>query len=179
LDGLKAELRAAVDDPRLEAALSLIDRLPWEPRPTGEDYRMHLLRVARRVRCEFGLEDPDLTLAALLHDVLEDQDVSADALRAEFGARVTELVQALTNAGDYTTHVLKTIQGPAGPVKLADFLDNALQLHQLEEARRERLRRKYSPVAAGILAWLRQLPASHPLAPSADGVAARISARYP
>lgn len=179
MDSLKAELRSEVDDARLEAALELIDSLPWEPRPGGEDYRMHLLRVARRVRCEFGLEDPDLTLAALLHDVLEDQDVGAEALREQFGERVTSLVQALTNEGDYTTHVLKTIHGPAGPVKLADFLDNALQLHELEAARRERLHRKYSPVAAGILAWLRDLPASHPLAGSANEVMARISARYP
>ena len=55
MDSLKSELRSAVDDPRLEAALALIDRLPWEARPSGEDYRMHLLRVARSVRCEFGL----------------------------------------------------------------------------------------------------------------------------
>lgn len=179
MQGLRAELRASLADPRLDLALELIDRLPWEPRPTGEDYRMHLLRVACRVRCEFGLEDPDLTIAALLHDVLEDQDVTAADLQEQFGERVVALVQALTNEGDYTAHVLKTIQGPAGPVKLADFMDNALQLHELEEARRERLRRKYAPVAAGILSWLQALPASHPLSRHSAALTARIAALYP
>ncbi len=134
---------------------------------------MHLLRVAHRVRCEFGLTDPDLTLAALLHDVLEDHP--GVSLSEDFGPRVLELVRALTNSGDYTAHVLGMLRGPAGPVKLADFMDNALALGQLEPARAKRLRAKYTPVAAGILEWLREMPAGHPF----RGVEDRISAQYP
>ena len=132
---------------------------------------MHLLRVAYRVRCEFGLTDPDLTLAALLHDVVEDHGVSV----VSFGERVAALVQALTNSGDYTSHVLGMIRGPAGPVKLADFMDNALALDELEPERAARLRAKYTPVAAGILAWLQEMPAGHPFEVAAE----RISSQYP
>ncbi len=54
----------------------------------------HPLAVARLVADERW--PPDVTIAALLHDVLEKTDVTAQDLRARFGPDVTRLVEALT-----------------------------------------------------------------------------------
>jgi (p)ppGpp synthase/HD superfamily hydrolase len=54
----------------------------------------HPVAVARLVAGEHW--SPDVTTAALLHDVLEDTDVTAQDLRARFGPDVARLVEALT-----------------------------------------------------------------------------------
>lgn len=54
----------------------------------------HPFAVARLLQDEG--QPPVLVVAGLLHDVLEDTDVSADELRERFGPEVTSLVEALT-----------------------------------------------------------------------------------
>lgn len=54
----------------------------------------HPLAVARLLRDDG--QPPTLVTAGLLHDLLEDTDVSADELRERFGPEVTRLVEALT-----------------------------------------------------------------------------------
>jgi guanosine-3',5'-bis(diphosphate) 3'-pyrophosphohydrolase len=54
----------------------------------------HPLAVAQLLR-EDG-KPPVLVTAGLLHDLLEDTDVSADELRERFGPEVTRIVEALT-----------------------------------------------------------------------------------
>ncbi len=59
-------------------------------------YASHLLQVAGLVLEHGG--DAELAVAALLHDVLEDcETVDAAQLRARFGARVAEIVEACTD----------------------------------------------------------------------------------
>lgn len=43
------------------------------PRPGGYPYAVHPLRVALTVLEMFNVDDPDLVIAALLHDVVEDE----------------------------------------------------------------------------------------------------------
>lgn len=62
---------------------------------TGEDYIVHPLQVATIVAEVGGNEDQ--VCAALLHDVLEDTQVTEATLRREFGNDVTNLVVWLTN----------------------------------------------------------------------------------
>ena len=54
----------------------------------------HPFAVARLLQSEG--HPPALIVAGLLHDVLEDTDVSADELRERFGPEVTRIVEALT-----------------------------------------------------------------------------------
>ena len=54
----------------------------------------HPFAVARLLQNEG--QPPVLVVAGLLHDVLEDTDVSADELRERFGPEVTRIVEALT-----------------------------------------------------------------------------------
>jgi (p)ppGpp synthase/HD superfamily hydrolase len=48
------------------------------------------------LRDEFGISDPEILAAALLHDVLEDTDARLEELILRFGERVAGLVVLLT-----------------------------------------------------------------------------------
>jgi (p)ppGpp synthase/HD superfamily hydrolase len=50
-----------------------------------EPYINHLLEVASLVTEATNGTEPNVTIAALLHDTIEDQNVSADAIASEFG----------------------------------------------------------------------------------------------
>jgi len=72
---------------------------PVKRKATGVPYLSHLMQVCVTVT-EFG-GDEDLMIAALLHDYLEDiEGSSVQELERDFGARVAELVLALSD----TTH---------------------------------------------------------------------------
>lgn len=58
-------------------------------------YITHPVRVAETLAYHYP-GDPDLALAGLLHDVLEDTDWPAAALESEFGPEVLALVQGVT-----------------------------------------------------------------------------------
>lgn len=62
-----------------------------------EPYINHLLEVARLVSEATGGADPDLVIAALLHDAIEDCGVTEAEIAARFGADVAALVAAVTD----------------------------------------------------------------------------------
>lgn len=66
-----------------------------QKRVSGDPYIVHPLEVAM-ILCDLQV-DVDSIVAGLLHDVLEDTDVTAEELQAEFGPTVTTLVQGVTN----------------------------------------------------------------------------------
>ena len=59
----------------------------------------HVLGVTANV-IHFGPADPELVVAALLHDIVENTDVPLDDVRRRFGERVAGLVDAVTNRPD-------------------------------------------------------------------------------
>jgi len=67
---------------------------------TGLPYLIHLSFVSIEIIAALAVEEvnhPDLAVqCALLHDVLEDTEVSKQKLKEEFGAEVTDGVKALT-----------------------------------------------------------------------------------
>jgi guanosine-3',5'-bis(diphosphate) 3'-pyrophosphohydrolase len=63
-------------------------------RRSGEPYLSHLLEVTNFL-AEMGLDRTTL-VAALLHDVLEDTEVTAAELKASFGREITDLVEGVT-----------------------------------------------------------------------------------
>lgn len=57
---------------------------------------VHLTEVVDTLH-EFGYKDDDLTAAAWLHDVVEDTSVEIEEIYSEFGSRIGDLVDALTD----------------------------------------------------------------------------------
>ena len=86
---------------------------------TGEEYITHPLKVYKILR--FVTQDDDVLCAALLHDVVEDTEVSYDDLKSSFGEKVTNIVKEVTKDKAGRFH-LKTRNGLM--VKLADMLHN-------------------------------------------------------
>ena len=94
---------------------------------SGVPYVFHPFHVAERMK------DEDSTVAALLHDVVEDTDYTFEQLEAEgFGENVMEALRLLTHKGgilteeDYLQYILKLKQNPiARAVKIADLEHNS------------------------------------------------------
>lgn len=115
----------------------------------GQPYLGHVQRVADRVRQAGG---PAETVAvALLHDVLEDADVSVEELQGfGFPAEVIEAVAAITHwPGEQRAHYYARVAANplARQVKVVgDLADNTdpERMAALDEPTRERLRAKYA-----------------------------------
>ena len=64
-------------------------------RKSGEPYVLHPLEVGRICVTEIGL-GPTAIICAILHDVVEDTDVTLDEIKTMFGPKVTRIVDGLT-----------------------------------------------------------------------------------
>ena len=60
--------------------------------PAGEPYINHLLEVAVMVAQATDASDPNLVIATLLHDAIEDSEVPRKLIAAAFGEEVASLV---------------------------------------------------------------------------------------
>ena len=67
-------------------------------RASGEPYFVHPVQVAKIVAEEMPLDDISV-VSALLHDVVEDTDISLDFIVQEFGKEVAEIVDGVTKIG--------------------------------------------------------------------------------
>ncbi|HVT11584.1 MAG TPA: HD domain-containing protein [Fimbriimonadaceae bacterium] len=59
-------------------------------------YATHPVDVLNLVRYDGGVTDEELLAAALLHDVVEETDLTVEDVAAEFGTRVARIVKELT-----------------------------------------------------------------------------------
>ncbi|PSQ72521.1 MAG: RelA/SpoT family protein [Bacteroidetes bacterium QH_2_64_26] len=64
-------------------------------RESGEKYVSHPLRVATIVARDIGLDDTSVA-AALLHDVVEDTELSLELIEDEFGETMSTIIDGLT-----------------------------------------------------------------------------------
>jgi guanosine-3',5'-bis(diphosphate) 3'-pyrophosphohydrolase len=103
---------------------------------SGEPYVNHLIEVAELLARVGGVTDVDVLCAAVLHDVVEDTDVSPSEVESAFGARVRELVDAVTDDRRLPKDERKRLQvehmQSAGAdvrmIKLADHCSNVAVL---------------------------------------------------
>lgn len=72
-----------------------VDAHSQQRRKSGEPYILHPIEVARICAEEIGL-GPTAVVAALLHDVVEDTDVTLDEIRVGFGVKIATIVDGLT-----------------------------------------------------------------------------------
>jgi hypothetical protein len=107
-EGYKRKIEEAIN-------LALEIHKDQRPRPDGP-YINHILRVSQRIVEDFGIKDPELVIAALLHDSVEDQakklaqfvtgmEAASEREKAllfiknTFGQRVERIVSKLSNPG--------------------------------------------------------------------------------
>jgi GTP pyrophosphokinase len=138
-----------------------------QKRESGEDFISHPIRVAKIL---LQLEViPEITTAALLHDVLEDTNAHFEDLHQEFGFNIAKLVNTLSKSHKIKLlkhnsdaerkalhhHFLDTIKDPkAAIIKVADRLHNIRTLNFLAPERQKRIAcatvKAYVPLAYEI-----------------------------
>jgi (p)ppGpp synthase/HD superfamily hydrolase len=172
--GLRARLAietARLGDPpsrqKVSEALELAGRLHAPDQRQREPYVNHLLRVALRIICHYGVHDPDVICAALLHDAVEDHasdlapagdhPAALAVLAARFGPQAAALVEAVTNPvylpgqdkdQQYRAHVAASLTANplARVIKVSDFTDNGVGIIHTTGPKAVRLARKYAPL---------------------------------
>src|ERR1700754_4402952 len=116
-------------------------------RKSGEPYILHPLAVAKICVEEIGLGIRS-TICALLHDTVEDTDITLEDIQREFGSEVTKIVDGLTKistvmdtnstqqAENFKKILLTLTDDPRVIlIKLADRLHN---MRTLESMKREK-----------------------------------------
>ncbi len=97
-----------------------------------EPYIGHLLEVAQLISHAFPEPDPNLIIAGLLHDTIEDVGVTKDELVEHFGSEVADLVSEVTDDKSLPKAERKRLQVENAPhksvraqaIKLADKISN-------------------------------------------------------
>src|SRR5439155_9812231 len=146
-----------------------------QKRLSGDDFVSHSVAVAT-ILAEQQMDTTTIA-AALLHDVVEDSDVTLELLRKDFGNEVADLVDGLTKistltfrstAEEQAENYRKLLMSVARDarviiIKLADRLHNMRTLDPLPPEKRKRIaletRELYAPLAhrfgmAGVKAEL-------------------------
>lgn len=84
------------DSQNIEKAYKLaVDAHSKQRRKSGEPYILHPIEVARICIAEIGL-GPTAVICALLHDTVEDTDITLDDVQDRFGSKVAGIVDGLT-----------------------------------------------------------------------------------
>lgn len=114
---------------------------------SGLPYVFHPFHLAEQ------MEDEDTTIVALLHDVVEDTEITfADLAQMGFSQQVIGAIQAMTHAEGvpYLEYVDQIKDNPiARRVKLADLRHNSdlSQLDQVDEKALERVKKYQAAIA--------------------------------
>ena len=136
-------------------------------RKSGEPYIFHPLKVARIVSEEIGLGATSI-IAALLHDVVEDTNITLDDIEILFGKEVSKIVEGLTKISKLSKDKRVSIQAENFKkmllsinddvrvilIKIADRLHNMMTLDFLGIEKQVRISSEtlfiYAPLAHRI-----------------------------
>jgi (p)ppGpp synthase/HD superfamily hydrolase len=104
--------------------------------PSQEPYINHLLEVATLVAEATGGSDPNLVIAALLHDAIEDCEVPREMIAATFGEEVAAIVAEVTDDKSLPKEVRKrkqveTAAGKSVQAKLLKLADKTSNLRAI------------------------------------------------
>lgn len=175
---------ASIEATRNESEIILIQRAcelsqrahEGQTRASGEPYFLHTLAVAN-ILAELNLDAESLS-AAILHDVVEDTDITLDDVRDQFGDGVAQLVDGVTKMDIISTlrgtdpsrqkehlqaeNLRKMLLAMAEDVrvvliKLADRLHNMRTLGALPADKQRRIAREtmdiFAPLANRLGIW--------------------------
>ncbi len=166
-DSLKDVAQEYLTEPQIEALRQSYvvakDAHEGQTRSSGEPYIIHPVAVSR-ILAEMRL-DIETLQAALLHDVIEDCDVTKEELEQKFGSTVAELVDGVSKldklkfrdrkeaqAENFRKMVLAMVQDiRVILIKLADRTHNMRTLGALRPDKKRRIAREtleiYAPLA--------------------------------
>ena len=155
---------ANVNIPLIRKAYEFSDRAhAGQKRFSGEPYVEHCLEVAF-ILAEQHMDSTTIA-AGLVHDVVEDTEITIDEVRREFGDEVADLVDGVTKIGsveftsreelqvEYFRKMLLTMARDIRVIlmKLADRLHNMRTLESLPDEKRRRIAQEtrdvYCPLA--------------------------------
>lgn len=149
-----------------QAYLVAADAHAGQRRRTGEPYVTHPLEVAR-ILANMRLDMPSIA-AAILHDVIEDTDVTKDDIAQQFGEEIAGLVDGVSKLTQIefnsqeeaqAENFRKMMLAMANDirviiVKLADRLHNMRTIFGLPKEKRRRIANEtleiYAPIAARL-----------------------------
>ncbi|MCS6820323.1 MAG: RelA/SpoT family protein [Microscillaceae bacterium] len=84
------------DDKLVKKAFKMaVEAHKKDRRKSGEPYIYHPIAVAQIVVDEIGL-GPTAVVAALLHDVVEDSEITLETIEKEFGPKIARIIDGLT-----------------------------------------------------------------------------------
>jgi len=132
----------------------------------AEPYVNHLIEVAT-LAAEATSGDADVVVAALLHDVVEDQGVKVEEIARDYGARVAGLVDEVTDDKKLDKSLRKELQVENAPhksegacvIKLSDKTSNLRAIAKSPPPRPLERKREYLAWARRVVAGLRYKPA--------------------
>ena len=146
-----------------------------QKRASGEPYVQHCLAVAK-ILADLSLDPPTIA-AGLLHDVLEDTEVSEEQMRRDFGDEIARLVDGVTKLRQFDQMDRRDIQSyddreleslrkmflamaddpRVVMIKLADRVHNLRTLGALPEEKRKRIASEtlevFAPLASRLGIW--------------------------
>lgn len=154
----------AIDEKLLIKAFEFaIEAHKNDRRASGDEYITHPFQVAMIVAKELPLDDVTV-ISALLHDTIEDTEISFELLQKEFGKEVAEIVDGvtkisgifkghdITKAENYRKMLLSMVKDVRVIlVKFADRLHNMRTLEHLPAEKQRRIAQEtleiYAPFA--------------------------------
>ncbi len=176
LDDIIVEIRSHNPDADFElirnAYAFAVKAHAGQVRLSGNAYITHLLEVSL-ILAHFKM-DTVVVASGLLHDVIEDTDVTLDTVKAEFGESVAILVDSVTKIGRISFNTREERQAETFRkmllamardlrviiIKLADRLHNMRTLEFLPDSDQQQIAREtqdiYAPLANRLgISWLK------------------------
>lgn len=139
-------MKLTVDQMLLKAATVAARVHAKQLRKDGTPYIAHVMRVT------LGVQDKTAKVVALLHDTVEDTDLTLENLREiGFTEEVIQGVDAMTRRPyeTYAEFIQRVKLNPlAVQVKLSDIEDNLSDQSALDEDEAEMLRKRYTKAKA-------------------------------
>jgi GTP pyrophosphokinase len=156
-------------DPMIKSALKFAYQAHLNQfRKSGEPYISHCIEVYRILK-SWGVENRDLLIASLLHDVIEDSHINKKLIKERFGSEVYKFVEGVTQIklGEYNerdSNTLKKIMHNSlldpniSILKLADRIHNLSTLQYMPADKRERKAKEslevYAKLAESLGLWV-------------------------
>lgn len=147
---------------RAVKAVNLAEELHADAkRKSGEPYISHPCRIANAL-ISLKIDDEEILIATILHDVLEDTDIMAELLESYFGKEATSIIKLVTKQKGVTTETYYkniSMDKKATIVKVADRCHNVSTMYFFSE---EKMKEYIEETETYILPMCSQISNDYP-----------------